>query len=97
MSIYITYLIAGAPSNAASTHIGVGYTREESERTALYWANQQPWTRTRPFSRAPAWAREEAVRALTQVDAECQLCGAPMRVEARFSETCVCRACAHKD
>jgi hypothetical protein len=57
MNGYITYLVnPDQHTNAASSWPGYGDTREESQRNAKYWANQQPWVRTVPLSRAPRWA-----------------------------------------
>jgi len=58
---YVTYLVSPElHTNAAPSHAGWGETREEAYAAAFYWANQAPWVRTVPVSRAPRWAVEEA-------------------------------------
>lgn len=56
---YVCYA-PGCPSNAASYGAGWGTTEREALLAAKYWANQAPWVRVVPASRAPAYARDEA-------------------------------------
>jgi hypothetical protein len=59
---YVCYATAGYPSNAAPSHAGQGDSPREAAAAATYWANQAPWVRVVPASRAPQWAVEEASR-----------------------------------
>lgn len=58
---YICYATLRAPSNAASSHPGFGMTPADAAEAARYWANQAPWVRIVPLSRAPDWAVEQAL------------------------------------
>ena len=69
---YITYLTNSQQTNSAASHAGWGRTKEEAQAEALYWANQLPWVRTVPLSRAPQWAIAEAREAFHRA---CLACG----------------------
>jgi len=70
---YVAYLPQpDLHTNAAPSHAGWGRTREEAEAESTYWANQRPWVRIVPASRAPLWALEEAREAY---HAPCHACG----------------------
>ena len=53
---YVCYATAGCPSNSASYGPGSGDSPREAAQAATYWANQAPWVRVVPWSRAPCWA-----------------------------------------
>lgn len=56
---YVTYLPhSERHSNSAPSYPGWGETPEESYANAQYWANQAPFVRTVPASKAPRWAVE---------------------------------------
>lgn len=56
---YYTYLKNPEQhTNKASSHVGWGRTRKESQDAAQYWANQVHWTVTVPASKAPRWVVE---------------------------------------
>lgn len=72
---YICYLTdPDQHTNAAASWPGYGETKAEAERNARYWANQLPWVRTVPASRAPRWAtvraKDSAVRAAEAAEQE---------------------------
>lgn len=74
-SSYIEFLPnASRHLNSAQSHAGIGRTRDEATKNAQYWANQNPYTRVVPISRAPQWAIDEAVEALRT---PCIGCGGP--------------------
>ena len=56
---YICYA-PGCPSNASGGSAGGGATERDALLAATYWANQAPWIRVVPASRAPRWAIDEA-------------------------------------
>jgi hypothetical protein len=67
---YVTYLLdPERHTNAANSYPGLGATPTLSRNSALYWANQLPWTHTVRFDRAPRWAREAAARAALEAEA----------------------------
>ena len=78
---YVTYPVSG--TNAYPSHAGLGLTREESVEKATVWASQV--VRTVPFSRAPGWAKDEAVEALLT---PCLACGKSHPVDQQ-GEPCV--------
>lgn len=81
-TIYIHYLPAEEQkwhSNKAASHPGIGRTVAEARENACYWANQAPWTRTVPVSRAPRYAIDAAVNARR---APCVACDGPRHTEA---------------
>ena len=70
---FVTYLVQPAlHPNRADSHAGIGATPEEAEAAALYWANQRPFVKTVPRSKAPVWAIEEAEAAHAADEAEAE-------------------------
>lgn len=84
MNTYIHYLTHPEQhTNTAATHAGMGDTREEAIANSRYYANQGPWTRTVPISRAPRWAVEEAEEASMNTNDTIQNLLYDAEVEAR--------------
>lgn len=52
---YVCYAVQGCPSNAAYYGPGQGSTEKEALLNACYWANQAPYVRVVPISKAPKW------------------------------------------
>jgi len=47
VTLWLSYVGEGAPSNAAGTRVGLGATEEQARDAAGHWANQAPWARAR--------------------------------------------------
>ena len=61
--MYIAYLTNQMQTNASPTHAGGGSTKELALKASTYYANQHPWVKLVPFSRAPKWAQQETKEA----------------------------------
>ena len=82
---YITYLTDLSQSNSYSSHPGWGETKEESVKCSLYWANQLPWVKTVPASKAPKWARL-AARTPRWIELDCRTKVGPALTRAEEAE-----------
>lgn len=78
-TVYACYLAdPERHSNAMCSHPGFGATKAGARENALYWANQWPWTRTVPLSRAPLWVKrffEEESVPVEATKVGCVFCG----------------------
>ena len=79
VTVVVSYIGKGAPSNAAGRRTGYGRTKAEASEAAQHWANQAPWER---FKKTTVVDLPESRRHTTQWNEQyeiaCEITGASM-------------------